>query len=206
MPSKPKIPKEEILKTALDILKRDGYGAINITSIAKTIGCSTQPISWQFGGMDGFRTELAEYAMKYTLGKIQHEGDNLAATFYKNGEACIDFAIDEPNVFQFVYMGGSNLKVNGGLHAFLYRGRDMKLQEGLADILGITAEQAAYFMDTMVIYVQGMASLIASGLVVENKETAHRMLQRTGAVLLKGFGVREEKITALFAQGGQDGR
>ncbi|MDO4556540.1 MAG: hypothetical protein Q4B70_15575, partial [Lachnospiraceae bacterium] len=127
MPSNPKFQKDTILSTALDILKRDGYGAINIKVIAKELNCSTQPISWQFGGMDGFRTELAEFVMQYAQGKLQRKGDNLAETFYKNGEACIDLAIDEPNVFRFVYMGGSDLKVDGGVEVFLYNGRDMNL-------------------------------------------------------------------------------
>ena len=62
MPSSPKIPKEVILENALKVLRRDGYESVNIKSVAKEIGCSTQPISWHFGNMDGLRRELSEYA------------------------------------------------------------------------------------------------------------------------------------------------
>ena len=37
MPSSPKIPKEIILKNALDMLIQDGYSSINIKSLAKRI-------------------------------------------------------------------------------------------------------------------------------------------------------------------------
>ena len=47
MPTSPKIPKETILQYALDMLIQDGYSSINIKTLAKRIGCSTQPISWQ---------------------------------------------------------------------------------------------------------------------------------------------------------------
>ena len=57
MPSSPKIKKEDMLKTALDIVMESGYSALNIKEVAKRLGCSTAPISWQFGGMDGLRTE-----------------------------------------------------------------------------------------------------------------------------------------------------
>ena len=70
MPSSPKIPKEVILENALHVLQRDGYENVNIKAVAKEIGCSTQPISWHFGNMDGLRRELSEYAHKVALEKI----------------------------------------------------------------------------------------------------------------------------------------
>lgn len=52
MPSSPKIQKERIVQAVLDILLEKGYAAVNI----KALECSTQLISWQFGGMDGSST------------------------------------------------------------------------------------------------------------------------------------------------------
>ena len=55
MPSSPKIKKEDMLQAALELVARDGYAALNIKAVARELGCSTAPISWQFGGMDGLR-------------------------------------------------------------------------------------------------------------------------------------------------------
>ena len=52
MPSSPKVQKETILETALAMLLRDGYASINIKTVAKELGCSTQPISRQFGSAE----------------------------------------------------------------------------------------------------------------------------------------------------------
>ncbi len=70
MPSSPKIPKETILKHALEMLIQDGYSSINIKTLAKKIGCSTQPISWHFGNMENFRSALTEYALHYANEKM----------------------------------------------------------------------------------------------------------------------------------------
>ena len=67
MPSNPKIPKDMILKAALELLIESGYGNVTIKAVAKRLNSSTQPISWHFGNMEGFRKALAEYAISYAI-------------------------------------------------------------------------------------------------------------------------------------------
>ena len=47
-------------------------------------------------------------------------------------------------------------------------------------MLGITYEQAIDFAGVMIIYTQGMGTLIASGIVTDTKENMFRMLHNTG--------------------------
>ena len=44
MPAIKKISKEAIIDAAVDVLRDGGEGAINARSVAKQLGCSTQPI------------------------------------------------------------------------------------------------------------------------------------------------------------------
>ncbi|MDD3417634.1 MAG: TetR family transcriptional regulator [Lachnospiraceae bacterium] len=198
MPSNPKIPKELILETALSMLIRDGYKAINIKAVAKELHCSTQPISWQFGGMDGFRAELTEAAIRYVNQKIEPSAKNLVASFEQIGESYVDIAIDEPNLFRFIFMGESGRNVNGGLLSLLDYDRNIKIQQGLSEILQITPEQAGTFINTMVIYTHGIASLIAAGVVNEEKETAHKMVRSTGITFLEALGISNEKAEVFL--------
>ena len=69
MPSSPKIKKEDILQAALELVSKNGYAALNIKAVAGELGCSTAPISWQFGGMDGLREELIPFAEQYVEDK-----------------------------------------------------------------------------------------------------------------------------------------
>ena len=44
MPPKVKITKENIVETAIELIKKEGEVSLNARSIASSLGCSTQPI------------------------------------------------------------------------------------------------------------------------------------------------------------------
>ena len=44
MPPKPKITKDMILNTVLEITRKRGFEAVNARSIAEKLQCSTRPI------------------------------------------------------------------------------------------------------------------------------------------------------------------
>lgn len=67
--------------------------------------------------------------------------------------------------------------------------------------LEITVEQAMDFVMTMMVYTQGIGTLIASGIVQDTKENMYRMLHNTGLIYLKGLGVREGIIQVLSGGG-----
>ena len=52
MPPKVKITKEDIIKTAIELVRREGTGALNARAIAAALSCSTQPIFSNFETMD----------------------------------------------------------------------------------------------------------------------------------------------------------
>ena len=55
MPPKVRITKEDIIHTAVEIVRRDGTGAINARVIAKELNCSTQPVFSNFATMEDLR-------------------------------------------------------------------------------------------------------------------------------------------------------
>ena len=57
----------------------EGYPMVNIKTIAAKVGCSTQPISWQFGNMQGMRKELYKYASEQVFGDIEQRIANMNA-------------------------------------------------------------------------------------------------------------------------------
>ena len=104
MPSSPKIKKEDMLQAALKIVAKNGYAALNIKAVAKELGCSTAPISWQFGGMDGLREELIPFVEKYVENTYYSQSKNEFATFEQRGKGTIDLALENPNLFHFLYV------------------------------------------------------------------------------------------------------
>ena len=53
MPPKVKITKKEIIGAGVELIRKEGAGAINARNIASALGCSTQPIFSNFSTMDG---------------------------------------------------------------------------------------------------------------------------------------------------------
>ena len=58
MPAVRKVSKEPIIDAAVEVLCDDGFSAINARSVAKKLGCSTQPIYFSFKNMDELKAAL----------------------------------------------------------------------------------------------------------------------------------------------------
>lgn len=197
MPSSPKIKKEDMLQAALEIVAQDGYAALNIKAVAKKLGCSTAPISWQFGGMDELRQELIPFAEQYVEKTYYSFSENEFVAFEQRGKGTVDLALEKPYLFRFLYTGERSQLLSNGFELQQDPSDGINMYEKIADLLEITIEQAMDFAMTMMVYTQGMGTLIASGIVQDTKENMYRMLHNTGMTYLKGLGVRENIIQAL---------
>lgn len=184
MPSSPKIPKETILEHALQMLIREGYGSLNITALAKEIGCSTQPISWHFGSMDGLRAELSKYAWRYVSGKLFSTSDGLQA-FLDAGIAYVNIAFDEPKLFQYLYMSADSGYFGDGFDALLSERHNPYLVEQAAISLNVPKKSAHLFCINMKIYTHGLASYIASGIVKATKDEVIQMMHQASEGFLR---------------------
>ena len=104
MGRKTKITREMILKAAYELLDEAGINAVQIKSIASKLGCSTQPVSWQFGSMTELKKELYRYSAEMLYGSLEEEmkGKSAIDAFYLSGVRYISNACDHPNVFRFV--------------------------------------------------------------------------------------------------------
>lgn len=197
MPSSPKIKKEDMLQAALEIVAQDGYAALNIKAVAKKLGCSTAPISWQFGGMDGLRQELIPFAEQYVEKTYYSFSENEFVAFEQRGKGTVDLALEKPYLFRFLYTGERSQLLSNGFELQQDPSDGINMYEKIADLLEITIEQAMDFAMTMMVYTQGMGTLIASGIVQDTKENMYRMLHNTGMTYLKGLGVGEDILQAL---------
>ncbi len=197
MPSSPKIKKEDMLQAALKIVAKNGYAALNIKAVAKELGCSTAPISWQFGGMDGLREELIPFVEKYVENTYYSQSKNEFATFEHRGKGTIDLALENPNLFHFLYTGQRSQLLSTGFEFQTNDQNTFNMFQKMAEMLGITPKQVMDFAMTMMVYTQGIGTLIASGIVKDTKENMYRMLHNTGMTYLKGLGVKESTLLDL---------
>ena len=198
MPPKTQIPKEKILDTALQLVIREGYEVINIKRLAKELGCSTQPISWSFVNMEAFREELFWYALNYMNSKMRPNGTNPVAALFSVGETYVNMAFDEPNLIRYLRKDSKGLVNLGGIGAVFDEEKNKSLREALSRVVGISEEKAREFMDTVVIYTQGLVTFIIDGTITVSREEAMRMLEGVGVMHLVYAGIPYERASVLF--------
>ena len=186
------IPKEKILETALQLLIRDGHEAITIKAVAKELGTSTQPISWTFGNMENFRTALSEYALNYANQKMYSDSEDPMEAYGKVGMGYVDMALDEPNLIRFLRSDEKRLQGGGGLGGSFDQKAKADRQKALARKYGCTEEEAGEFMLNMIIYTQGLVSMILSDGIHIEREDAYQLLHGMAKMMIHSF--EEEKV------------
>ena len=105
MPPKVKIAKDDIVKTAVELVRKNGTGSINARAIASELECSTQPIFSNFATMDELQREVIATAYKTYLAFLENEEKVGKYPRYKSyGMAYIRFAMEERELFKLLFM------------------------------------------------------------------------------------------------------
>ena len=190
MARKTQVSKEIILQEALEMLIRDGYSAINIKTLSKEIGCSTQPLVWHFENMAGLRKALAEYALNYANGKMRSCVQNGMDAFAGVGMAYINLAFDEPNLFQYLYMSGESELRAGGFDVLVHAEANAAMAAQIADDLKIPKANVSSFFQNTMIYTHGLACFVASGVITSSKEEVIRMVRQAALTFLSQAGAK----------------
>ena len=112
MPAVRKVSKEQIIDAAVDVLRDDGFSAINASSVAKKLGCSTQPIYFSFRNMEELKAALTERAIQMHTQRVRdslriHEGNDSRYSSY--GMGFVKFAAEEKQLFRWLYLEGEQL-------------------------------------------------------------------------------------------------
>lgn len=156
MPAVRKASREQIIDAAVAILRDEGFSAINARSVAKKLGCSTQPIYFSFKNMDELKAALTERAIELHTQRVRdslraHEGNDSRYSSY--GMGFVRFAAEEKQLFRWLYLEGHQLGP--------YQ-NDVLLPEIIAVIVeefGYSEEVARRFHQDMIYFTYGLAIL-----------------------------------------------
>lgn len=187
MPSSPKVQKEVILKTAFDLLLREGYGAINIKTVAQELGCSTQPISRQFGSMDGFRKELLGYSIEQLKSFFSVTGENVSEIVAGIAKGYINLAFDVPNLYKYLYMSEHAEERMCELINRLRGENSGRVIEMLEAEYGMPEAYAREYIKNLNFYVHGIASYVTVGFVELSKQEIWDRVERVSEALLRNW-------------------
>ena len=187
MPPKVKITKEQILLSALDIVKKEGFSAVNARVLANNIGCSTQPIFSNYPTMDALKEDILKIANDIYFNYLKEDvAKNEYPTYKASGMAYIHFAKEEKELFKLLFMRDRT-------------GEDQnKRTEDFEEVvslvqqsLGISRERALMFHLEMWIYVHGIATMIATSYLEFDKELISKRLTDSYLGLKKHYSSEE---------------
>lgn len=190
MARKIEISKEVMLQAAYEILKEDGYDSVNIKTIAAKVGCSTKPISWQFGNMPQMRKEIYKYAANQLYGGIPEKilKMNAVEAFFETGKIAISNAIDNPNVYSFLCVDDPGDIVDGNKSINEYLGDDA-IKKKLVEELKLPEELVIRLVGDIVIYTHGLATMLLWNGIRLEKQTAFQMIFEQGVRCFAPYGV-----------------
>ena len=155
MARRTQISRELILSTAFEMLMRQGYGSINITALAREIGCSTQPIFCNYPTMDALREDVLNCAYRLYYQELEAAMAEGRFPAYKaGGMFYISFAMREPQLFQWLFMR----RRSATEQAEGFSAGDEGILSALMTAAGLTRQQAEEFHFTMWMWVQPLAS------------------------------------------------
>ena len=186
MPAVRKASREQIIDAAVAVLRDDGFSAINARSVARKLGCSTQPIYFSFKNMDELKAALTERAIELHTQRVRdslraHEGSDSRYSSY--GMGFVKFAAEEKQLFRWLYLEGKQLGP--------YQ-NDVLLPEIIAVIVeefGYSEEVARRFHQDMTYFSYGLAILA---------NTDH--LHLTETELREAFRREFRALTAIYGK------
>ena len=175
MPPKPKFTKEEIVAAALELVSEKGIEALTARELGVRLGSSARPIFTVFNSMEEVQEEVRAAALK-RFESYAEKAMHYTPVFKQVGMQMILFAMEEPRLYQLVYMSE-----NAGATDF----------EGIVDRLGDVAQlcvdviqrdyslsekDAKALFEHVWIYTFGIGALCATGMCRFSQEEIIQML------------------------------
>ena len=183
MPPKVKVTKEEILRTAVDIVRRQGAQGLNARNLAAVLHCSTQPIFSNFATMEELRFAVVTRANELCGEYIAREVAKGEVPVYKaSGMAYIRFAKEERELFKLLYMRDRSAEND-------YEFGDASMEAVVQRNTGLDGETAKLFHLEMWAYVHGIAAMFATGFLDLSWELISKMLTDSYQGLRKQYSM-----------------
>ena len=186
MPPKVKTTKDDIIKAAVEIVRKSGASALNARDIALQLGCSTQPIFSNFFSMEELRDAVILRGYEMYRQYITEDTSSGEYPPYKaSGMAYIRFATEEREMFKLLFMRDRSEERGSS---------DMDIEDIIAIIkknVGLDDKMARLFHLEMWVYVHGIATITATGYLSLDRELVSRMLTDSYQGLLKRYTGKE---------------
>ena len=182
MPPKAKITKEMVIDAAFKVARAEGAENVNARTVAKKLGCSTQPVMYHFATIEELKKAVYEkmdqYHTEYLMNVNPQEDIMLGI-----GLNYIRFAVEEPNLFRFLFQSGFSVENN--LLEMINSDELVPVISAMQEEMNLNMEQTKDVFITLYLFVHGYASIIVNNSLEYDEELIRVHLERAynGAIL-----------------------
>ena len=176
MPPKPKFTKEEIVAAALELVSEKGIEALTARELGVRLGSSARPIFTVFNSMEEVQAEVRAAALK-RFESYAEKAMHYIPVFKQVGMQMILFAMEEPKLYQLVYMSENAGATDfGGIAQRLGDVAQLCVDVIQRDY-GLSEIDAKALFEHVWIYTFGIGALCATGMCRFSQE---EIIQRLG--------------------------
>lgn len=178
MPPRVKTTEKDILDAAIQIVREDGYEALNARSLAVKLKCSVQPIFRVFHTMEGLKAAVygraEEIYNKIMMTGLECSNDG----FQGMGIAYVSFAKSEKNLFRLLFMTGALGQGSAADIAGTTTGDDEVLTL-ISSMTGLDRSKAQELYTGIWFTAHGIASLLATNNCTLSTDETTKILNNT---------------------------
>lgn len=183
MPPKPKFTKDEIIAAALELVSEKGIEALTARELGAKLGSSARPIFTAFNSMEDVQEEVRAAALR-RFERYAEKAMHYTPVFKQVGMQMILFAIEEPKLYQLVYMSE-----NAGATDFeSIVARLGNVAQLCVDVIrrdyGLEEKEACVLFEHVWIYTFGIGALCATGMCRFSQEEIIQMLGQNFMAML----------------------
>lgn len=177
MPPKPKITKDMILTTVLNITRETGFEAVNARSIAGKLQCSTRPIFTCYENMEEVKAEFLDFAFEYYNRYVEEykKSENIES-YLLFPLSYIEFAKEETNLFRLLFISDMDLDMSETNDFYRELGNEEKAKV-FSQIIGVEPKQGKEIFLDLFLYSHGIAVLTATGKLSFDSRNLEKMLR-----------------------------
>ena len=177
MPPKPKITKDMILTTVLNITRETGFEAVNARSIAGKLQCSTRPIFTCYENMEELKAEFLEFAFEYYNRYVEeYKKCKNIKSYLLFPLSYIEFAKEETSLFRLLFISDMDLDMSEANDFYKELGNEEKAKS-FSQIIGVEPKQGKEIFLDLFLYSHGIAVLTATGKLSFDSRNLEKMLQ-----------------------------
>ncbi len=174
MARKESITIQDILETAFEMTREEGFQNVTARKVAAKAGCSTQPIFRVYKNMEELCGAVYDRAVTFFQEKLSRRDSRSAVPFVDLGMAYITFAVEEKHLFELLFVA------HGSARKEMYEvvnGNDGNVMKEVSKASTLGCKDASAMFMKMWIFIHGAACMSLTGEYDLKEDETRKLLE-----------------------------